>query len=475
MFRRSLLFFLVVMMLLTGCSVTEDYVRPHVPVPSNWRILHEAEADLLDSAWWNQFNDPVLNVYIAVAISNNRDVKTALARVEEYMGRLQTRESARYPNVEYGFDASRDKQPENTSSDLIEGGDISNSYVPALSMHWELDIWGRLARANEAARAELLSVEEIKKGVIMTLVTTVATVYIDILHLDKQLQITEETLKQRQVSVELFETQFKGGHISELELAQVRHEAILVAAKIPLLKREIAHQENALSLLLGTNPGNIKRGMRITELAVPRIPKGLPSELLAQRPDIRQAEQNLIVASANLQVAKTLYYPSISLTGIFGYSSDELSNLFKKSSSFFSIGSGLVGPLFDGWAIEGTIEQARSIKQQLVQQYLKTIETAFKEVNDVLASYKHFNELYGLEEKQLRISKDYAYYANKRYEAGYARYLEVLDGERSHYTAQLNHVQTRRDILVVAVRAYKAMGGSWIEKAEQQITQKTQK
>ncbi len=461
--------------LLAGCALTKDYVRPGADVPPAWRFEPQIAADTANTAWWEQFQDPVLNELIQTALNENKDVRIAAARVEEFGGRLESIRSGYFPQVGYQAGAVRESRSLNLPIPL-PGVDRRNTIDRvAGSAGWELDLWGRIKRASEAARADLLSAEEARQAVILTLVSDVADSYITLLSLDKLLEIAKETLASRQEFLDLFQRKFAGGQISGMELAQVRSAYEQVAESIPDIERRIVLEENALSVLLGRNPGAIKRGKTLDALVFPAIPQGIPSDVLLRRPDIRQSEQNLIAANARIGVARTQYFPTISLTGLFGFASTSLSHLFDADSAFWTVGAGAAGPLFTGGRISGEVRTAEAQQQQLLNAYLGTIQTAFKEVNDSLVSVQKMRELLTVQDRRVVALKEYTSLAHNRYDAKYVSYIEVLDAERSLFDSQVSNVRTQNDLFGALVSTYKTMGGGWVTEAARRIALSGQK
>ena len=347
----------------------------------------------------------------------------------------------------------------------------ANNYQAFLSASWEIDLWGKLRRSTEAARADLLSTEEAKRTVILSLVSSVAGAYINLRDLDKQLEIAKQTAKAREDSYKLFKLRFEGGVISELELSQVKSEYEAAMAAIPLLEKTITQQENALSVLLGRNPGAIQRGKTVDELILPAIPAGLPSDLLVNRPDIRQAEQNLISANAQIGVARAQYFPTISLTGLFGWASTDLSDLFSGPAKTWSWAVPVAAPIFTGGAISGQVRAAEAIQQQTLVRYQQVIQNAFRETEDSLVDQRKTKEQLQTLKQQVGSLTDYARIARLRYDNGYTSYIEVLDAERSLFNAQLTYAQTQGVLFQALVNLYKAMGGGWVTEAEQLTVQ----
>lgn len=453
---------LALVVLLGGCALGPDYQRPAVDTPAGWRVPAAEAADIANTAWWRAFNDPVLDQLIETAIANNKDLRIAAARVEEFAARVGITRSAAFPQIGYGANAARSA----TSANSALGGGVNNLYEATLNLGWELDVWGRIRRATEAARAELLAAEEGRRTVVLTLVTSVASGYIQLRNLDRQLEISRETLATRAESVRLFEIKFRGGLVSELELAQVRSEYEQAAVAVPALERQIALQENALSILLGRNPGPILRGVTADQLQLPPVPAGVPSDVLIRRPDVRAAEQRLVAANARIGVARALYFPTISLTGLLGQASTDLSKLFDSSSNVWSIGAGALGPIFTGGAIKGQIAASEAVQRQALVDYLRVVQNAFREVDDALVSYRMRGEEAAARARQVEALRQYAAKARVRYNEGYVSYIEVLDAERQLFEAELRLEQARADLYAALVAVYKAMGGGWIDVAD---------
>ncbi|MCU7960144.1 MAG: efflux transporter outer membrane subunit [gamma proteobacterium symbiont of Bathyaustriella thionipta] len=446
-----------------GCSVGPEYVKPQVDTPQHWRVDIQQAENMANVEWWKSFNDPILDELVQTALQNNRDVRIAAARVAEFAARVDIARSGFYPQIGYAGTGSRDQFSSNTATG---GGRLDNNFQATLNVGWELDFWGKLQHATDAARADLLSIEEGRRSVILTLVSAVATSYVELRNLDKQLQIAKSTLQRRAETITLFEDKFKGGVISDLEVAQVRSEYEQAAVRIPSIEKQIALLENALSVLLARNPGPIRRGKQIDSLAQPAVPAGIPSSVLLQRPDIHQAEQILISSNAQVGVARALYYPNISLTGLFGYASNDLSDLFQGSSNIWSFGGSLLGPLFAGGRIDAQNRAADAVKQQALLNYLQTVQTAFREVDDALVSTRKSVEELDALGRQVDALKNYARYARSRYNEGYVSYIEVIDAERQLFDSELAYTQQQRDALTSYISIYKAMGGGWVTQAE---------
>lgn len=457
---------LVALLALSGCLLGPNYERPAVDAPPAFRFAEPDAKDLVNTAWWEQFQDPALNALIATALADNKDVKIAAARVEQFLGQFVTTRSQLFPQVAAGFDAQRQRVPLGSTQLPAGVGPVFNQFQATLSASWEIDFFGKLRRQTEAARATLLSSEEGRRATILTLVASVASSYVNLLSLDRQLDIAKSTVASRAASVNVFQLRFSGGEVSQMELAQSQSEYEASLATIPQIELQIAQQEDALSILLGHNPGNIARDRELDDLALPAVPAGLPSELLERRPDLRQAEQDLIAANALIGAARALYFPSISLTGLFGSASTRFSSLFTGPARVWSYAGAVTLPIFTAGSISGQVTQAEAQQQQALFQYQKSIQVAFQEVADALVSLQKTREQLVVQGRQVDALRSYARLARLRFEGGYTSYIEVLDAERSLFNAQLSYAQTQGVVFTSTVSLYKAMGGGWVTDAE---------
>ena len=467
---RNIIISFLLTLILFGCMVGPNYRRPAVETPPLWRFEEIEAREVANTAWWEQFDDPVLNELIQNALKENKDVKIAAARVEEFVGRYRTTRASLLPQVDAGANAGRSRVTERGPSPIAGTRNPANSFQIFLNTNWEIDLWGKLRRATEAARADLLSTEEGRRAVILTLVTSVASAYANLRDLDMQLEIAKRTARSREESYNLFQIRFRGGTISELELNQVKSEYEQALSTIPLIEKNIAQQENGLSVLLGRNPGPIPRGKMIDQIVLPAVPAALPSDLLTNRPDIRQAEQDLIAANARIGVARSQYFPAISLTSSFGYASTDLSKLFSGPAKVWSFAAPLTAPIFTAGAISGQVKSAKAAQQQALLRYQQFIQTAFREVEDALIDQKRSREQLEIEAQQVITLRNYARIARLRFDSGYTSYIEVLDAERSLFNAELSHAQTKGVLFQALVNLYKAIGGGWVVEADRMTT-----
>ncbi len=364
----------ILLLVLTGCTIGPDYVRPDIKAPDQWNVEYNAAADLANTTWWKQFGDPVLDNLVETAVRGNLDLKSATAKVDQYLGVLDTARSQYFPQISAGFN------PGASSS----GGRTNQSYQATVNATWELDLWGRIRRSNESAQAQIVGSEAGRRAVIMSVVSNVASGYITLRGMDRQLEIAKGTEKAYTDSLKIFQLRFKHGTISQLELSQAESNYEAARQAIPSYESLVRQQENLISLLLGRAPGPIPRGKTIDDLIPPGIPAGLPSLLLERRPDILQAEQNLIAANAEIGVAKAAYFPKISLTGALGVSSGDIGKMFVPGAGIWSAGAQLAQPLLNFGQTAGQVRQAESQQQQAMYQYQQTILTAFREVEDSL-------------------------------------------------------------------------------------------
>ena len=463
----------ILLFILTGCMVGPDYKRPGVDVPQSWRFEDKEAKDVVNTLWWEQFNAPVLNDLIRIALQENKDVKIAAARVEQFLGQYGTTRAFLFPQIGAGASAGRQRLSQSTGPVPYERDPSINTsfdnYDIFVNVNWEIDLWGKIRRATEAARANLLSTEEARRSVILTLVTAVANSYVNLRDLDKQLVLTRETAQSYKESYDLFSLRFKYGIVSEIEVKQAMAQYEQAMANIPLLQKGIAQQENALSVLLGRNPGPIPRGKTIDELTPPAVPAGLPSDLLLNRPDLLQAEQNLVAANANIGVAKALYYPTLSLTGLFGFASMDLSDLFKGPAKMWSYAAPVTAPIFTAGAIEGQVRAAEAVQQQTLLRYQQVIQTAFREVDDSLVDHQRTREQLASLARETAALRDYVRLARLRYDNGYTSYLEVLYSQTLLYNSEILHTVAQGTLFQSLVNLYKSMGGGWVVEAENKV------
>jgi multidrug efflux system outer membrane protein len=450
--------------LAAGCSVGPDYVRPEVDTPQGWRIEVIEAAEVANTRWWEQFGDPVLEYLIGIALRENRDLLIAAARVDQFIGQLTATRSQFYPQVGYSLDASSNRSSRVGQPPLAPGADpYYTLYQGALSAGWQIDLFGRVRRQSEAAQAQVYASEQGRRGVILTLVTSVAASYIALRALDRQLEIARATAKNYGDTQRIFEMRYKGGVVSEIELRQVESQYQQALAAIPSLELQVAAQENLLSILLGRNPGPIPRGRSIDELAAPGIPGDLPSTLLGRRPDILQAEQQLAAATANIGAARSLYFPTLSLTGVLGSASTALENFLTGPAGAASVAAGLSGPIFTFGAISGQVDTAEAARRAALAAYEQSILLALRETNDALIGSVKKREEAEAQAKRVAALRTYAHLSRLRFDNGYAGYLEVLYAENELFSAELTAVRAQAERYTQIVNVYQAVGGGWVD------------
>src|SRR5262252_868641 len=375
---------------LSACMVGPDYRRPDIDVPVAWRLGPTEAADISNIAWWDQFDDPALSTLVRTALANNKDLKVATANVDQAAAQLGIVRSAQFPQVDANASATRQGISQTTIVGAPVATHIFNNYAVNLSASFELDVWGRLRRATESAQASLLASEQGRGTVVLTLVATVASGYIQLRALDRQLEIAQYTSGSLGEAARLQKVRFEEGAVPESDYQQAESQYRDALARVPELERQIAQQENFLSVLLGKNPGPIARGSTIDALFFPAVPGGLPSSLLERRPDIRQAEENLVAANADIGVAKAAYFPDISLTGLLGLQSAEFSDLFKGPSKTWSFGANLLQPVFNAGRIQGQVARAEALQREALYTYEKSIISAFQDVDNALVDRVKF-------------------------------------------------------------------------------------
>jgi multidrug efflux system outer membrane protein len=449
---------------MAGCAVGPDYKRPAVDTPPAFRFQGGEPGDMANTAWWQQFRDPALDELIAIALRENMDVQIAASRIELFLGQYASTRSLLLPQVGANLNGARGRLPGAVSG--LPNGPVQDQYEAALSANWELDLFGKRRRETEAARAQVLASEEGRRATILTLVSSVASSYIALRELERELQIAKDTAASREGSFRLFKDRFEGGTVSELELSQTQSQYEASLAEIPRIEALIGLQENALSVLLGRNPGTIRAGQPLAALVLPPVPAGLPSGLLARRPDLRQAEQELIAANALIGAARAQYFPTISLTGLFGYISKDFSSLFSGPAKAWSYGLAASAPIFTGGGIAGQVRQAEAQQQEALLRYRKAIQVAFQEVSDALLTHAKSRDRLGIQDREVRTLRNYLELARLRYDEGYTSYIEVLDAERTLFEAEVAYTQTQSQVYTSLVNLYKAMGGGWVLEAE---------
>jgi len=449
--------------LLTACMVGPNYSRPPVQTPTTYRDvsrnpqLQAQAASYADLPWWQVFQDPKLQDLIRTALKQNYDLQLATERINAARAQLAITRSALFPQVEGSGNFSGGKE--------FNFQTKYNFLTLAADATFQLDLFGRLRRATEAARAQLLATEAARQTVVLTIVSDVASDYFALLQLDLQLQITRGTVATQINSVRLTTRRLQYGVATKLDVLQAQQTLDTANAQIPDLERQIAQEEDGISILLGNYPQNVPRGRPLVEQPLPpEVPPGIPSSLIARRPDIREAEQNLIAANAEIGVAKAQFFPQISLTGsaggAFGRSS-AFSGLMSSQVAFWSYGAQVSQPIFTGGALRGNLHLAESQQNQALIGYKQSIQRAFGDVSDALIAYQKFHEVRLRQQDSVADLQESVRLSTLRYQGGTTTYLEVLDGQRSLYAAELTLAQARGNEYQSLVQVYRALGGGW--------------
>jgi multidrug efflux system outer membrane protein len=455
---------------LIGCTVGPNYTRPAIQTPQTFRSpapqLAPESASFADLKWWDVFKDEKLQELVRTALEENYDLQDAVTRVEAARANLGITRSQQFPNLDASGNLTTTRFSRDGSLPLpaafvpFQNRTFGQATLELLS--FELDIWGRLRRATEAARANLLSAEETRKAVVTTLVSDVATSYFSLRELDHELEISKATLGTREESLRLIQTRQGGGVATRLDRRQGEQLVYTAAETIPELEERIEQTENRISLLLGRNPGEVSRGRSLPEQAMPPdVPTGLPSALLERRPDIRSAEENLIAANAEIGVAKAAYFPQISLTGYLGGQSTQLSNLFSPPSRVWNLVPQVTQPIFTAGRLRSNVKLAEAQRQSALIQYRKAIQTAFTEVSDGLIAHQRVRESRVQQELLVTALEDRKRLAYVRYRGGVDTLLNALDADRDLFQAQLTLSQIRLSEVLSVVQLYKALGGGW--------------
>lgn len=441
-----------------GCVVGPNYKRPPVTVPE--RVYGQLAADaesLADLPWWEVFEDPVLRGLIEEALREGYDVRIAAARVEEARARFGIARAAAFPQVGYAAGYERRHVPESASDSTTSG----DNFVVNVSVGWELDLWGRVRRLKEAARAEFLATEEARRGVMLSLVSDLASAYFELRELDAELDNARRAQAAFQETFDLFNKRLQGGAASALETSRAEAALAEVSARLPDLERQVVARENEIGVLLGRVPGPVPRGGDLDAQPIPpRVPAGLPSALLTRRPDLRAAEQALIAATANVGVARAALFPTISLTGALGGASSELSDLIGTNPAW-KIGAGLTGPLFQGGRIRSQQRVALAQLDEARLLYEQDVNRALAEVSTSLVALQKLEDAEAQRRRAVAANQNAVRLARLRYASGLSAYFEVLDALQQLFQAENTLAQTRRDHLVALTQFYEALGGGW--------------
>ena len=453
---------------LASCMVGPSYQRPEVPTPAGYRgadsaTIVDSAKSIADMPWFQYFRDTTLQRLVTEAIDSNFDLRIATTRIAQAEASYGIAHSAIFPQVAAGAGATANQYSINAGQVPTGGaGHYAGLYGVDLGLNWELDLWGRVRSLSASAEAQYLATVDARRGVLISLIASVSQAYFDLRELDFELAIAQSTLQTRLGTLRLFNNRFQGGVASGLEVAQAQGDVAVTQASIPNLQRRIAQQENLINFLLGKGPGPVTRPLALdSAFTVPAIPLGLPSTLLERRPDVLASEQLLVSANADIGVAKADYFPRVSLTGLLGVASTDISNLFSANSIIASAGGSLLQPIFTGGRIKQSVALAYARRDEAIAQYLKSTQSAFRETSDALIAVQKGGEVRTATEAQAVALKEAARLARVRYDGGLANYLEVLDADRRYFQAQNEYAQSLGAQSNAYVALYLALGGGW--------------
>jgi len=457
---------LMIIVSLTGCAVGPDFKKPVLETPHNFRFSDSESKEAVNLNWWELFDDPVLYSLVVMALKDNKDLMIAASRIEEARAALGFTKADQYPRLDLEGSA---KAGNFTGVSRSSTTDKSAYIAPVLS--WEIDFWGKYRRSTEAARSELMASEYSLRTVEISLISEVVSTYFLLLDYHQRLKISKQTLDSRRYSLDIIQKRFDKGIIPEIDLNQAQIQKEIAAGAIPLYQRLIANTENALSILMGKFPGEIKTGNDLNQQAVPPdIPSGLPSNILERRPDIAEAMYLLEAQTARIGVAQALRFPSITLTGLFGVASAELSSI-STDGDIWSVGGGLFGPLFDFKKNLQRVEIEKERTKQALYRYENRVLFAFREVSDALHDIQTYKKQISAVERKFKAAQNAATLSKMRYDKGVTSYLEVLETERTLFDVGLELSQLKQQFYNAYVRLYKALGGGWLTKVEMEQTQ----
>jgi multidrug efflux system outer membrane protein len=455
--------------LLAGCAIGPNFKRPATDAPASFRDqAAQGDRSFADLAWWDVYRDARLKGLIGDALANGYDARIAAARVEESRAIAAQVHGLLFPGVGYEANADRGRNAQLGGPYTQGAGSTSDGFDGYLGAAWELDLWGRVRRLDEAARSQYLATEEARRGILLSLVSDVARAYYELLELDDELAIAQEATRSFGESLKLFNQQLEGGVVSRLDTASAEAAMAASAARIPGIEMQISVKENQISVLIGRNPGPVARGARLADLpAPPDVPAGLPSALLERRPDVRGAEDAARAANAGIGATVGGFLPRIGLSAILGAVSPQLSAITSRGAGLWSVGAQATGPLFQGGGLHGQYEQAKAAWEQAKLEYQQTALNAFGDVSNALVTSQRLAEVREQQERAVGAYEVAVKISTQRYSAGKASYYEVLLAQQLLFPAEVSLAQTMRDQFVAIVQLYKALGGGWNLKDEE--------
>jgi multidrug efflux system outer membrane protein len=462
--------------ILTGCTVGPDYTRPQVYIPEVYRSV-SGQTDVgnwLDSRWWTQYGSSQLDVLVSAALVHNRTLLQSLANVEKAAAALTVSRSDLFPQLSYSGSSGRDRASQNTLTGISLQGRPYNTYQGVASAQWELDLWGKIRRQVEASSASLRAMKAAHRAALVSVVGSAVTTYITVLQTDEQIRIARETAESYKQTYELFLLRLKYGNLSEMEVEQAKSQWKSAEVQIPVLEQQRCELVNSLSILSGLDVAKMRLDS-LSDLRLPVISKGIPSKLLEDSPDIVQAEEQLIAANANIGVAKSAYFPSISLSGDAGFASNELRELIKSPSKVWSLQGSLTGPIFRWGAVAAGVRSAEAEKKAAEAAYQLAVMQAFADVDNALSAREQLMRESAEKTSLVMSLRNYKRLAYAQYEGGYTGYVTVLQAEQSLLPQELSLAEVKASSLMTAAKIYQALGGGWIDKALMEELEKSQR
>jgi len=459
---KAILLSLFLALMVTGCMVGPGLEKPVVAPEEQFRFDSLAGDSMINLAWWELFGDPALDTMIYLALEHNHDVLIAMSRIEQAYAVLGVSKADLFP--QFGYDLSGTYGKPDPSRAGTDAGYLVN-ITP--NVYWELDFWGKIRRSNQAARAEIASSEEALRMVQIGIITAVADGYFQLLDYDQRLAIARHTWETRKESLWIIEQRFQRGVVPEIDMNQAQQQEAIAATAIPTYERAVARIENYLNVLMGQNPRGLTRGLLDDQVIPPDIPVGIPSELLQRRPDLVQAEQIFYAETARIGMTQAMRFPSFSITGALGVASNDLSSLLSSDAVLYSVGGSILGPIFNWGKNKRRVDIQKETARQALYKYEQAVLNAFREVDDALIDVDTYGREVGSRERQKEAAINAARLSRARYDGGQTAYLEVLDTERSLFTAELETAAARGQLLSSYLYLYKALGGGWITPAEE--------
>ncbi len=452
----------MLMVFFSGCMVGPKYQKPVVESPEAYMIGDENPDSTFNLRWWELFDDDVLDTLIMTALRENKDVRIAASRIEQARAALGFTKADQYPSIGYNAGAGRGNTLGTSKTDVE-----LNNFFGFGNLQWEIDFWGKYRRATQAAKADLLATEYAHRAVQVAIISEVSAAYFQLLDYQQRLEISQQTLETREGFLDIIQQRFDRGVVAEIDLNNAQMQRAVAAGAIPQWERAVAQTKNAIQILLGRNPGPLNIEKTISEeINPPDIPSGIPSSLLVRRPDINQAEQQLIAQNAQIGIAQALRFPSISLTGLLGVASDDLSSLTSGGLAWNAAGS-ILGPVFNFGKNKRRVEIERARTEEAVISYEATVIQAFREVEDALIEIDTYRRQLEIKQEELNAARNAAALSRERYDGGVSSYLEVLDSERTLFNVELELSQVRQLWLSSYVKLYNALGGGWITPEEE--------